>query len=269
MLASLKDDMYVQQNIPKTDPNIQLLVKLLNTYGRTVHMMKNPSGKTIFHVSPSYDGKDTIELEYNIYSNKEDSAKQLDNAIKKIMSVPEFEAIQDKSMNAKAQLLDKFRHKYAPLKDGKLIFLRKFYRGKLRKLPEDFLEFYQGLMGLVKSNFVSPEQLKKIIKMYERKAPSEKITLPNVGKYGVFNIDDIRVLEPEEPLFLDANFAAMIKDSVFTIELIDKLKEEYKKPKEEPLRELTNLEEDLTSGDKSKTPELGLSNLEEGLNNPE
>jgi hypothetical protein len=159
--------------------------------------------------------------------------------------------------------LGKFRHKYAPSENGKLSFLRKFYRGGLRELPEDFLEFYQNLIDLATSNFVLPKQLERIIGIYEKKAPNERITLPNVDKYEQVDLSKINVIQlPEkstkkpftgihrvnlinrdimartnseeqrkdiERLKEQRNFAEMVKGDAFTLNLIDRLREELTK----------------------------------------
>jgi hypothetical protein len=270
MLALLKDGMYAQKNIdPKLRPDVQLLIRELNTYDRTVNMIHTLPGKLVFYVNPSYDGKDTIEIEYNLDSTK-NLAKQLRKAIDKIRSIPEFEAFQDERTKTKAQLLAKFCNKYVPSKNGRLDFLRGIYRRGSKKIPDDFLEFYGDLMGLASSNFVPPDQLKKMIKIYEKKSPDQRIILPRVDEYRVVDPDDIKVLELEDPLFVDINFVSMIKGDNFTMRLEEEFRKEFKEPKEKsPESKLTDLEKDLTPCDESRTPDLGLHNMEESLKDPE
>ena len=269
MLVLLKDGMYVQQNIPKTNPDIQLLVKVLNTYDRTVNIITILPDKLVFYVDPPYDGKNTIEIEYNLYSTK-NLANQLHKTIDKIRLIPEFEAFRDEKINTKAQILAKFCNKYAPSKNGRLNFLRGLYRRGSKKTSDEFLKFYEDLMVLSLSNFVSPDQLKKMIRIYEKKSPNQRIILPRVDEYGVVDPNDIKVLEPEDPLFIDQKFITMIKRDALTLKLIEKSRELFKEAKEEdPLKKLTDLGGDLTSCDESKIHELGLYNLEKDLNGPE
>ncbi|MDI6825705.1 MAG: hypothetical protein QMD36_00720 [Candidatus Aenigmarchaeota archaeon] len=178
---------------------IQLYIKELRTYGRNVEEISCKDNKWVLRIDPPYNGNNTIEIEC-MHNPK----KELENAIKYIRSIPEFEKIRDKNLEIKSRIISKFKQAYVGPTKPRSGILRKFYHGKPIKTPEDFYQFFEDLIDLATSNFVLPKQLKQIINMYKKKKPHEKIILPPVGKYGWVNLDDVKVVQqpytiPKEP----------------------------------------------------------------------
>jgi hypothetical protein len=173
---------------PNTE--FKFILKELSTYGRDVERIHATSDKWVLYITPPYNGHDTIELDCI-----DNSSKELDNAIKHIRSIPEFTTIREKNLQEKSKTLNKFYQAHTA--SSKSIFgsLRRFYRDKPIKTPDDFYQFYENLLCLALSNFVSPEQLKKVINMYTEKKPHEKLILPAVDNYDLVNLDNIKIVE--------------------------------------------------------------------------
>ena len=262
--------MYTQQNVDEgLNSNFKLLIKELNSYNRTVERIHIEGNKWVFYIDPLCNGNNTIEIKY-----MNDPRKELDAAIKQIRSIREFEDIRDKNLDAKSRILSTFRQKYDASMKTRSDFLRKIYRGKPRKTPDDFYEFYQGLIDLATSNFVSPDQLKQTIKMYEKRTPNEIIILPHVGKYGKVNLDDIQTIyrSPYAPKKLPSELPMgsarervvrkNLRMEVALKEALDKKRVERKIFTQELIE---RLEENLVFGEEFKPDELG----EDNLNSPE
>lgn len=164
-------------NLPSKE--MQYIINELGTYGIAVERIGLPSGKYAFRINPPLNGTDTIEIE-----QRHSSREELENAIRYIRSIPKLQAIKDKKMTEKAKILSKF------------------YQGKQVKMPDDFYTFYQSLMDLGSSNYVSKNQLERIIQMYERKMPNEEIILPQVGRYGEVDVSHIQAVPsiPKKPI---------------------------------------------------------------------
>jgi hypothetical protein len=205
---------------------MQCIIDELGTYGRTVEQIKTlKSGKYVFHVTPAYNGNSTIEIEQN--TNPE---KELENAIRYIRSIPELQTIQDKKLTEKAKILSKF------------------YQGKQVKTPDDFYTFYQSLMNLTTSNYVSKDQLEKIIKLYERKTPDDELILPQVGRYGEVDVSHIQAVPSisKKPIRkLPASSRGIKVRNDFLLDT--KLQEELEKTETEDNRFLDRLIVDLAA----------------------
>jgi hypothetical protein len=176
-----------QYSVP--NPDINMLVRELSKYGRTVTRIHcNREGEFTFYVNPPYNGNETIVIQ-----DMRNPKKFMEYALQTIRKIPEFEKINDKNLDAKARILDRFHNKYAPSSKRTRI-LGKIYHRKPRKTPDDFYEIFEDLMTITGSNSVSPEQLETLIKRYERKDPGEIIILPKADKYGDVDVKTVQTV---------------------------------------------------------------------------